>query len=241
MPGVVKNPITASSNTATPLSNYLGDYSDLPTILALPKVPGNYADYKQLGESDIQYYYDAGDNLWKPRPSDFKGYYESLAAVNDANPNPLPTWLATNDKDRSINYVVFNGQFIEEPKTLDAAYLELQLRKYIPSNPYLINILENSINSQLIIDDVTVDFALTDADFRKTFIHTGTGTINITIPANGLRNAFVCMFKVEGTGNILLVADAGVTLDTEKLLTESSGLLERRGNTQTYYTNGSFE
>jgi hypothetical protein len=120
-----------ANNASVSLNNYLGDFSDIDTILALPKVRGNYADYKQLNQSDIQYYYDAGDNVWKARPIDFKGYYSSLQAVKDANENPIPTSLATNNERRSLNYIVFNGEWIEEPTTLNAAFVQATIKNQI--------------------------------------------------------------------------------------------------------------
>jgi hypothetical protein len=157
------------------LSNYLGDFSSIETILQLPKVPGNYADLKRFEASDIQYYYDAGDSEWKPRSNDFKGYYTSLEDLRNDNPDPIITFLATNINDRTINYIVFNGDWIEEPTTLNAAYIEttinnridyLTLSRVTPQNKIITQIdIEEIIpkkTSQIINDGQNGDFPYVD-------------------------------------------------------------------------------
>jgi hypothetical protein len=121
---IILNRSIELSNIAAPLSNYLGDFSDLATILALPKAPGNYADFKQFQQSDIQYYYDNGDDQWLPRSSDFKGYFANITVLKLQYPDPLTTWKASQESNRSQNFMVYAGEWILEPTTLDAAYMQ---------------------------------------------------------------------------------------------------------------------
>ena len=137
MAGIVITPgASTSTNTPAPLSNYLGAFNSVQEIQALPNVAGSEADLLRDGETDQRWFYDTSDNSWRPYGDDaFKGYYNDLEAVKADNSNPLTTYRATNAVDKKINYVVYQGQWIEEPTSVDAAYLQFYVANQLSTIP----------------------------------------------------------------------------------------------------------
>ncbi|WP_124979538.1 hypothetical protein [Nonlabens xiamenensis] len=128
--GIVKY---QGSVSPAPLSNYLGAFETVAEIQALPQAGGNEADLIREGQADQRWFFDTNDAIWQPYgDEDFKGYFVSVGAVIEAFPLPLPTWVASNNKDRSINYIVYNGRWIQEPTQLDAAYVDERIEDKLP-------------------------------------------------------------------------------------------------------------
>lgn len=131
--------IVINGNTTTPataLSNYLGAFATVNEIQALSKKAGNEADLLRDGETDQRWFYDSSDDSWRPYgDGDFKGYFKDLAAVKVAFPDPLTTWRGTSTDRRELNFVVFQGEWIEEPTTLDASYVQLLINNEVNNLP----------------------------------------------------------------------------------------------------------
>lgn len=192
-----------SSNPPAPLSNFRGAYATIGEILALADpVAGDFAILeREQPLSDIFYDYDVSFGTWRPRPGeDFKGYFTDLDALITAFPNPQPDWIAVNNNDRAIKYIVFNGGWIEEPTTLDAAYVD-----------QLISDLKNDIalnNNRSKINYIAGSYTITDAqNFSKNYC-TSPLTITLNPIQSEMRKGLLSFHINDSNGDVAIAYDA---------------------------------